>query len=222
MGRCKALLLAVAMVVGIAAMTMPATDADASAARHVLTSTARIVLRPVTASGRPAPGYARWVEHGSGVDCSFSQASPAAVDPNISDCSPDSEYAIACWRAAAPHRVLCLRDARVKQLASIYRDGPMATATPYKVRAPLDLLLGNGKYCTIRDGGAGSSLQGHPKWAAYYYCHGGVAVWAPMSARNWGVDRSHAVWTVKVGREDGSGGLITRKVARAWFVGTHA
>lgn len=222
MGRWKALLSTMLVVAGIAAITTSATSADAAAARQSVTETARIVLRPVTSAGRPAPGYSRTVEHGDGVDCSYSQASPAAVDPNILYCSPDAEYAIACWRAAAPHRVLCLRNARVKQVVSIYRNGVMATARPYKVRAPLDLVLGNGKYCTIRAGGAGASLRGHPQWAAYYYCLGNVAIWAPMSAPNWGVNRSHKVWTVKVARSDGTGTLVTRAVARAWFVGTHA
>lgn len=222
MGRWRTLISTGLVIAGVAAVTMSATSAGATAARHTVTRTTRIVLRPVTTAGHPAPGYSRTVEHGPGVDCTYPQASPAAVDANIVYCSPDSAYAIACWRAAAPHRVLCLRNARVRTVASIYRSGAMARTHPYPVPAPLDLVLGNGKYCSIRDGGAGASLSGHPRWAAYYYCQGNVAIWAPMNARNWGVDRTRAVWTVKVARFDGTGGLVTRAVARAWFVGTHA
>ncbi|HEY8302904.1 MAG TPA: hypothetical protein VIG48_13485 [Jatrophihabitans sp.] len=55
-----------------------------------------------------------------------------------------------------------------------------------------------------------------------YYCQHGQAIWAPFSATNWGIERSHPVWTVRTAPASGHGALRTRNVAKAWFVGMHS
>lgn len=215
----KRILILMSAIVGLVLAGTAVASTASNAA--TLPATHRIVVRPVTAAGHPAPGYSVSAEPGDVVDCSFAQASPSAVDRNILWCSPDAAYALACWPSATPRHVLCLRDARTRHLAKLPTSGRIAHSTPYRVRAPLDLVLGNGVFCSLRDGGAGASLQGHPKWAVYYYCTRGLAVWAPMNATNWGVNRSHPTWTVLVTKANGTGRLIRRVVARAWVVGTH-
>lgn len=189
-------------------------------AASTFTQTHRIVVRPVTATGHPVPGYT--VTQGSGtVDCRFPGASPAAVDPNIVYCSPNAAYAVACWNSARPRYVLCLQDARKAHLVRYRHSEPVAQTMPLKVRAPLDVRLGDGKYCTLRVGGAGPSLKGHPRWYASYYCTHRTAIWARMGTTNWGINRTHKIWTVKIAPEINNGTLHTRRVFRAWFVGTH-
>jgi hypothetical protein len=209
------------IVVGVGLLAASSVTAIAQNSTRGL-STQRIIVRPVSYAGHVTPGYHVTTEPNSSLDCTFPSASPASVDSDVLACSPDSEYALACWLSRTPHRTLCLRDARTKQLVSIHRKGAMAQALPYKVRAPLDLVLTNGTLCTLRDGGAGASLQGHPTWAAFYYCQHNQAIWAPGNARNWGIDRSHALWTARTAPENGHGSLTTSQLARAWFVGMHS
>lgn len=205
------------LVMGIAAVLAVSVAMPADAAS--LRPTTRTVVRPVTASGHAVNGW-RVVKESGGVDCSFPQASPAAVDPDILFCSPDAAYAVACWRSATPHHVLCLRDARTHKLAKLPVLGKIAHTTPYRIRGPLDLRLRNGLTCTLRAGGAGATLHQHPQWAVYYYCTHNQAIWAPMNAKNWGINRFHPVWTAHVGRADGTGKVAVRRVARVWLVGT--
>ena len=202
------------------AVSTVASGAQSPAAHH-RAATDRIVVRPVSWSGQVSPGYTVSTEQNSSIDCTFPSPSPAAVDRDILFCSPDVEYAVACWLSRTPHRTLCLRDARKQQLVSIHRNGAMAQAFPFKVRAPLEVVLGNGTLCTFRAGGAGSSLQGHPNWAVSYYCRNNSAIWTPMNAKNYGIDRSHALWTARTAPSNGHGPLTTRSVTRAWFVGMH-
>ncbi len=206
------------VVAGVAA---PAGGA-APAPRHTLSATAQVVVRPVSSSAKVTPGYQVTNESNSTLDCTSPSASPAAVDPDILACGPDSEYAVACWLSRTPHRTLCLRDVRKKKLVSIKRSGVMAQTLPYVTRGPLALTLGDGTYCTIRDGGAGAELHSHPNYGAYYYCQNNQSIWAPMNAKNWGIDRSQAVWTTRTASSSGNGSLRTRNVAKVWFVGMHS
>jgi hypothetical protein len=85
------------------------------------------------------------------------------------------------------------------------------------------MTLGNGAYCTLRDGGAWTQLPGHPHLFGTYAClvAGGhvSAVWAATGDAHQGVNESSSVWTVRTA-SFGSSTLYTRHVVKAWFVGT--
>jgi len=195
------------------------TFALAGTAQASGTPTVRTVLRPVTATGHAAQGYTVRKQLKYSVDCSFTETSPAAVDRDIVLCAPDAAYAVACWKGAAAHTVLCFQDARKKQLVE-YRAKTVAQTRPYRIKAPLDLRLVDGTYCTIRIGGAGGTLKQHPRWIAYYYCTGGKTVWASMNDKHWGVHRANPVWTVNIAGSGRNAKVHQRAVKQAWFVGT--
>ena len=207
-----------------AVVTMASAARGAAPEQRTSTHTAQVVVRPVSWTAHVTPGFTVSRERQGSVDCTASFASPGAVDPDILECSPSAEYATACWLSRTAHRTLCLRDPRKEHLVSVRRSGVMAQALPYVPgrRGPLGLRLADGTYCGIRIGGAGATLQGHPNYGIAYYCAHGQAIWAPFSGRNWGINRSHPVWTVRTAPADGHGSLRTRNVARAWFVGMHA
>lgn len=209
----------------VAVATLPvalAVNADAaSPAGAQLQATVKVVVRPVTTASHPSAGFSVTGEPSGQVDCSVKEPSPGAVSLNIEFCSPSFEYAIACWKAAAPHRVLCMRDPRSKRLWRIPRHGAFASTglAPRAQRAPLEIRLGDGHLCFIRDGAAGGTLPGHPNLFATYTCAHDGEVWASDNAKHNGVNESHATWTVRTAH-DGSRTLVTRRVAKAWFVGT--
>ena len=192
-------------------------------ARRTLTHTNQVVVRPVSWTGRVTHGYTVSRQAGS-VDCSFGLASPGAVDPDIVQCTPSAANADACWLSRTPHRTLCLLEPRTTKLFSVRYKDVMAQSLPYLAakRGPLGVRLADGTYCNIRMNGAGNPLQGHPNYGIAYYCAHGQAIWAPFSARNWGIERSHPVWTARTAPADGHATLRTRNVAEAWFVGMHS
>lgn len=182
--------------------------------------TTRVVVRPVTATGHVRAGFTVSAEPSGQVDCSSPDPSPGALSRNIEFCSPSFEYAIACWKAAAPHRVLCMRNPRRQHVVRIPRAGAFASTNlaPASQRAPLVFNLRDGDHCSIRDGGTSPVRQGHPNWTVSYFCvHDGV-VWMKPGAAHLGVNEAAASWTVVTGKATGP--LTTRHIAKAWFVGT--
>ena len=118
-----------------------------------VTPTAKVVVRPVTSTGHVRAGFTMVSEPTGLVDCNAQDPSPGAVSRNIEFCSPSAEYAIACWKAAAPHRVLCMRDPRSTRVVRIPRTGTFAPTglAPLSQRAPLAITLADkdliwGKY----------------------------------------------------------------------------
>jgi hypothetical protein len=192
------------------------------AAATTLAPTVRIVVRPVTSTGHVRSGFTLTYEPSGSVDCSLAEPSPGAVNKNIEFCSPSAEYAVACWKAAALHRVLCMRNPRSKTVVRIPRTGAFAPTglAPVAQRAPLVMRLGDGDVCSIRDGGAWGSLPGHPNLSGTYSCAHDGAVWATSTAAHLGVNESNPVWTVRTAHF-GSSTLVTRHVVKAWFVGTY-
>jgi hypothetical protein len=208
---------AAAAVTGAAALTAPAGAAGTAA------PTVKVVVRPVTSAGHVRAGFTVSGEPSGLVDCRFPSASPGAVSKNIEYCSPSAEYAVACWKAAAPHRVLCMRNPRSRHVVRIPRLGrfaPVARPTG-AATAPLLIRLGDGDVCSIRDGGAWGALPGHPNLVGAYSCRKDGAVWAGPNAAHQGVNESHPTWTVRTA-PFGSHTLVTRRVVKAWFVGTYA
>jgi hypothetical protein len=212
--------------IGFAALAaVVAANADVASAAGSTPATPRptvkVVVRPVNTAGHHSPGYSVTREPAGRVDCSFKEPSQGAVSPNIESCSPDFEFAIACWKAAAPHRVLCLRDPRSKRVWRIPRIGAFAPTglPPRAQRAPLEIRLGDGHLCMMRDGATFGSLPGHPNLFSTYLCVHDGQVWASPHAKRQGVNESHATWTVRTARP-GSHTLTTRRVVSAWFAGT--
>jgi hypothetical protein len=213
----------IGVVGAIALLLSGGVGLDAAAGATTLTATVRVVVRPVTSTGHVSVGFTLKTEPTGAVDCSSKEPSPGAVDINIEFCSPSAEYAIACWNAALAHRVLCVRNPRSKDVIRIPRIGAFANTSvaPAAFRAPLLMKLADGDFCSIRDGGAWGTLTGHPNLFGTYACvHAGI-VWASASARHFGVNESHPVWTVQTAPA-GNHALVTRHVAKAWFVGTHS
>jgi hypothetical protein len=160
-------------------------------------------------------------EHGNVADCSTADPSPGAVDPNIEFCSPSAAGAIACWKSATPHRLLCLDVYRGHhRVAKIKRTGKFApTAVPAPAdTAPLLMVLSDGDHCEIRDGGAWSTRKTNPKYPTYGCTHGNV--WADSNAPHAGINESRSAWTVELGAADGKGAVHLAHVAKAYFVGT--
>ncbi|HMC69779.1 MAG TPA: hypothetical protein VKJ07_11550, partial [Mycobacteriales bacterium] len=216
----RGLVAALALLLGCgSALDGAALDGAAGAA--TLTSTAQVVIRPVTSTGQVVAGFSVTSEPTGSVDCSTKQPSPGAVSPNIEFCSPSAEYAIACWRALLQNRVLCMRDPRTKDVYRIPRIGAFASTPVASVfyRAPLVMKLGDGDFCSIRDGGAWGTLNGHPNLYGTYSCVNAGIVWAYNSSAHFGVDETHPIWTVATAPA-GNHTLVTRHVVKAWFVGT--
>jgi hypothetical protein len=212
----RRLVLVLALGSVLAATSTYGADAAQSSGRH----TQRVVSRPVTAAGRPAPGYRVTVETSPRLDCSAGEPSPVAVDQDIVYCTPDYADAVACWKSSSAHHVLCLRDARHKTLVKLRVSGPTAGTSALPKRAPLDVQLNSGVTCALRVGGAGTSLKQHPSWSIFYFCSHGLAIWAPLNATNWGLNRAHPVWTAHVAASSGGKRVAKRGLSRTWFVGT--
>ena len=189
-------------------------------------ATSRIVVRPVTQAGTPAQGVLVATDASAGsVGCTPADPSPGAVSRNIEFCSPSAAYAIACWKSATPHQVLCSRDPSSNRVYSLRRSGNFASTglAARRDRAPLLLVLGNGYRCNIRDGGAWSNLQGHPNWFGAYSCNNNHdAVWSPPNAPHNGINETNSTWTVHVAPISGKNSVTVRTVRKAYFVGTHS
>ena len=216
--RALSAVFALVFVVG-SGISAVSTDAATQSA------TARIVVRPVTEAGTPAPGVLVTPDQKSGsVACHPADPSPGAVNRDIEFCSPSAAYAVACWKAATPRHVLCSRDPSSGEVFSLPRSGTFASTglAARHNRAPLRLVLGNGSVCSIRDGGAWSSLHAHPNWYGTYSCTGNAAVWSPQNAPHSGINESQRVWTVHTAPISGNGPVTVRTVRKAYFVGTHS
>jgi hypothetical protein len=178
-----------------------------------------VVLRPVTRSGRPAPGYTVTDEKTSTITCGpTAEPSAVAVDGNILACSPSAAYAVACWKDPAPSMAICFRDPWSKELARMPAEGSFSTATAPSQAQPLGLLLSDGEHCRIRDGGSWSALDQHPDWYGTYFCTSGRVLWGQGSST--GINRSSPRWTVNEALATGSGPLTTVRVLKAYFIGT--
>lgn len=175
--------------------------------------TRQVVVRPVTADGRPAPGWP--VVRQRGV-ASCTGAAHGAVDPGIVTCFPTVYGLAACWKSQG-HTALCVRSLTEHELVRVRYQGRFPRVAAPAQPAPNDLTLGDGRACRIRTGGAWGSPPGHPRWVGYYSCDEG-AVYGPARPAD-GIDRSEPVWTVHV-VEGPEARVTVRAVRAAFFVGT--
>ena len=105
-------------------------------------------------------------------------------------------------------------------------EGHLPAVLPDKHPTPLALQLSDGARCSVRNGGAWGSLEGHPDMWGTYSCRR-----TPHSPEDeetilWGVDGSFGVnttgnvWTVEESLDGGeSGRTHTVQVRAAYFVG---
>ena len=200
--------------------TLPASPADASSAASVsparsTTHTHRVVVRPVDRLGHAVAGWT--VKRQRGVTASCDGALPAAVSQNIVECFPTAEYLPACWKSGR-HTVLCLRDARTHTLVRVRYTGSLPQVSAPKRPSPLDLRLARHQACSLRIGGAWSTLPSHPAWLGFYSCDRG-SVYGPPTGD--GINRSHQPWTVHLWRRGTKQRVVVREVRTAYYVGTH-
>lgn len=196
----------------------PTTNPTAASPR-----TRQIVLRPVTDTGRAAPGYTTVVlsaDHQ--LDCGGSSRhhayqSPVAVDTGPVACSPSSEYALACWNGPSATTALCYQDPWQRQVVQVHTGGRLPVERAPERPSPLGVVLSDGTRCSLRGGGAWALLDGHPDMYARYGCEGGMALWAGRRAD--GIDRAQPLWTVRLAPTSGHGRLRAATVRSAYFVG---
>jgi hypothetical protein len=203
--------LFLAAVVSAGALAAPSADAGTPAPTTAVDHTAQKVVRPVDGTGHAVTGYTVHRESGS-VSCDGQAAT--GVSRGIDACFPSAYYVPSCWRSRN-HTVLCLRDVATKELVRISYSGTYPVQRAVRRPSPQAMTLTNGVTCSIRVGGAWGDAPGHPDWVGFYSCTSG-AVYGPGDGD--GVDRSQPVWRVHLLRNDGT--VVTRRVARATFVGT--
>lgn len=211
--------LTVALAAGSASV-LAATASDAAPAAHA--ATVQVFVAPVKASGHHVAGYTVQPEHGGNVFCNPADPSPVSVSANVEECSPSVEDAVACWLSSRAGRVLCLRNPRKHVLALIKLSGPFANTAPVSAHqlSPFFLVLSDGAVCSIRDGGAWGTLKSHPNYRGSYSCTKNGDVWSKPRAAHSGVNETSTLWTVRTARAKGTGPLVTRHVAKAYFVET--
>ena len=187
------------------------------------TATEQVVIRPVTSTGLPAPGFVVTDDGTMTLDCG-PVPSRVATDDNIVSCSPSSADAVACWKDSAartpgtPIAVLCYRDPWSVHLVRRPIDAGFPDVIAPSRPQPLGLLLDDGDHCLMRNGGVWNDLAVHPGWFGTYSCTGDGAVWTDSAD---GIDRSWPAWTVRTAPISGDGPLDSRRIVTAYFVGTH-
>lgn len=170
--------------------------------------------------GQPVNGYRESPSQGN-VVVHCTEPSPSAVADEIYYCSPTAAGAGTCW-PSTPGSLLCVDDPWAKLLHRVNYTGQLPpvqhTATP----DPFALQLDDGTHCLFRNGGAwGLRDDGYE---GVYKCGDLAVLWLPSQGRGTCIDRSGAVWTVKVGRLGAPNTHFpppqTRVVTTAWFAGS--
>lgn len=205
----------VALVVMFTVFGAPGAQAGTQATTQATTQartqhTHRVVVRPVTATGKPAPGWTVHREAGTLDGCSASSGS--AVGRGIDVCFPMYLAAFSCWKST-DHTVLCLQRVAGHRIARIRYRGRFHVGAAPRHAVPQELRLYDGQTCTVHVGGAWPPAPGHPRWAGFYRCGRGF-VYGPLSGD--GINRSRPVWRV---REVQHGRYVTHRVRTATYVG---
>ncbi|BBZ69794.1 hypothetical protein [Mycobacterium paraseoulense] len=215
------------VVVPVAVLTMAALSLPGSAAADP-PPTQQITVVAVGPSGQPINGYKETPPEGNVYavsDCST--PSPSAVAEDVYYCSPSVAGAGTCW-PSTPGSMLCVDDPWQQRLHRVSYDRPLPPVQPTATPDPFALTLDDGTHCLLRNGGAwGARTDGYE---GAYSCSGTGAhlavLWLPSQGAGSCVDRSSAVWTVKVGQLGTPGTAFpppqTRAVTSAWFAGGKA
>ncbi len=180
-------------------------------------------------NGQPINGYRESPPEGNVFtvsDCTTS--SPSAVADNVYSCSPSAAGAGTCW-PSTPGSLLCVDDPWDKRLHRVSYGSPLPPVQHPDTPDPFALTLDDGTRCLLRNGGAWSGRD--DGYVGAYGCGvGGGANPAVLCLPSQGscnsIDRSSAVWTVKVGQLGPPGAHLpppqTRAVTEAWFAGGKA
>jgi hypothetical protein len=180
-----------------------------------LPHTQKIVVRPVHSNGTPVAGYTVSRESDPSFTCSGASAN--AVDPNIEFCGYSATYTPTCWKSTN-HTVLCLRDPMRKHLVRIRYQGTFAPVAAPRHPSPQALALYSGNYCRVRDGGAWSTISGHPNWYGTYGCDHNA-----IYGTGDGINRSVNPWRVHVvnnPKNNTPNAIVVRGVKLAFYAGT--
>lgn len=153
-------------------------------------------------------------------DCST--ASPAAVADNVYACSPSAAGAATCW-PSTPGSLLCVDNPWDKVVHRVAYAGQLPPVQRPASPDPFALALDDGTHCLLRNGGSwGGRDDGY---VGGYGCgNSGInpAVLCPPNQQSC-IDRSGAVWTVKVGQLGAPDAHFpppqTHAVASAWLAG---
>jgi hypothetical protein len=216
----------VAVSIAITAVTIfPAAPARADPPpTQVITTIA------VGSKGQAINGYRELAPDGNVADGNVavvndcSTPSPSAVAPNVYACSPSAAGAATCW-PSTPGSLLCVDNPWDKQLHRVSYDGQLPPVQPVASPDPFALALDDGTHCLLRNGGAwGGRDDGY---VGAYGCGNFGANLAVLSLPGQGdgsgIDRSGAVWTVKVGQLGSPDAHFpppqTHAVVSAWFAG---
>jgi hypothetical protein len=212
----------VAAPIAIAAVTVFRAAGPASAdppPTKVITTIA------VGSKGQAVNGYHEAPPDGNVTvvnDCT--DPSPSAMAANVYACSPSAAGAATC-RPSTPGSLLCVDNPWDEQLHRVSYRGHLSPVQPTASPAPFALALDDGTHCLLRNGGAwGGRDDGYV--GAYGCGSSGAnpAVLAlPGQGDGSGIDRSGAVWTVKVGQLGAPDAHFsppqTHAVTSAWFAG---
>ena len=217
------LVLAPLAVITVALLSPPGSAIADPPPTQVITTVA------VGPSGQPINGYRETPPEGNVFavnDCST--PSPSAVADNVYSCSPSAAGAGTCW-PSTPGSLLCVDDPWDHRLHRVSYDGPLPPVRPTATPDPFALALDDGTHCLLRNGGAwGGRADGY---VGVYGCgvDGGAnlaVLWLPSQGAGTCIDRSSAVWTVKVGQLGAPDAILpppqTRTVTSAWLAGGKA
>jgi hypothetical protein len=184
---------------------------------HVVTVVA------VDANGHPANGYRlapATPDPGGIAQVSGCDASRAAIADNIYACAPSAAGADVCW-PSGQRSLLCLDDPWAKTLRRVTENGQLPNAHPTATPVPFALLLDDGTQCRLRNGGAWGGRDDGLVGA--YGCPNESPAVLVAATGSPAIDRSQALWTVKVGPLGAGAAHFpppqTHAVTTAWFAG---
>ncbi|BCP12372.1 hypothetical protein MINTM020_44700 [Mycobacterium paraintracellulare] len=182
-----------------AASTSSAAAASPPAAAPTTASPAatQVITVAAVVNGQPANGFREGSPPGNTHQVFGCDASPAAVSFSIYKCYPSAADADVCW-PSTPGTLLCLYTPWDKRLYRQFYTDALPAAEPPPTPEPFALLLDDGTQCRLRNGGAWGGRDDN-YWGAYGCPSENPAILVPAQSTESAVDRSHALWTVKVG-----------------------
>ncbi|GAB6902365.1 hypothetical protein [Kineosporia succinea] len=203
------------------------TSKVAKAAR--IKKTKIVALSPFRPSGYLKKAWSSDVRPGTaptgdgGSDCSWSSVS--ALNDGTYECVPTVLGAAFCWASPKyPGRVLCLESAWSRHLRDYQASNLPRTHAPRRAQ-PLAMELSDGSRYELKTGGTYPARQ--DGLFGMYLCANKVCAskdkdLAILSAGGHGVNRSRAVWTVRVGEVGGGDETFPApkryQVRKAWFI----
>jgi hypothetical protein len=215
------------VLVPVAALTMAAFSLSGSAVADP-PPTQVITVMAVGSAGQPINGYHEAPPEGNAITVEGCEPSPSAAADDVYSCAPSAAGAGTCW-PSTPGSLLCVDNPWTKSLHRVAYRNPLPAVHPNATPDPFALVLDDGTRCLFRNGGAwGSRADGY---VGVYGCgvDGGenpAVLWLPSQGAGTCIDRSSAVWTVKLGQLGAPDAALpppqTHAVTSAWLAGGKA